>query len=239
MSSETNELTSSELAVLESLHGATESVSQRELARRAGISVGLVNAVLKRLVHTGYVKTSRLDRRSIEYLLTADGFAHAALRSYRYIVNTFRGYRDMQSRLCALVGRLKTEGVTEFYLSGSGELADLVTLFFEEENLGVIKRGTPPAGLYKQSSVAILNTETKPLRAKGARIVELLREFNNGSATIKEKSETQIVPKNIDNKTQGSASQKGSDHHFERIKEFYGSRNKTVVELQSSKKDDV
>ena len=73
--SELGELTSNELTILESLQDSTEAISQRDLARRTGFSVGLVNAVLKKLVRTGYVKTSHLNRRSLEYLLTPSGFA--------------------------------------------------------------------------------------------------------------------------------------------------------------------
>ena len=181
MSSETLELTSSELAVLESLRDSREGVSQRELARRAGLSLGLVNAVIKRLVHTGYVKTAHLNRRSIEYLLTPEGFAQTALRSYRYIVNTVRSYQEIRGRLVSLGARLRTEGYADFFVHGEGELADLVTLFFEAEGLGTVTRGLPPAGR-KDGGAVILNADHKPLKARELPVVELLQEFRREEA---------------------------------------------------------
>ena len=86
-------LTTSDLAVLEHLSDSPQIISQREIARRSGLSVGMINAVLKKLVHIGYVKTSNLNRRSIQYLLTPQGFAEKARKSYRYILKTVEQYR--------------------------------------------------------------------------------------------------------------------------------------------------
>lgn len=176
--SETGELTSNELTVLESLQGSTDAVSQRELARRTGFSVGLVNAVLKKLIHTGYVKTSHLNRRSLEYLLTPQGFAQTALRSYRYIVSTMRGYREIQEKLVAILSQLKAEGYSEYYLHGEGELAELVVLFFEEAGFGQIRCGMPKKGEVEERTACILNTEPVPIRKNGWKAVDLISEFS-------------------------------------------------------------
>jgi DNA-binding MarR family transcriptional regulator len=174
-----SELTTNELTVLESLQGATDAVSQRELARRTGFSVGLVNAVLKKLIHTGYVKTSHLNRRSIEYLLTPQGFAQTALRSYRYIVNTMRGYREIQCKLQAILAALQAEGFTDFYLHGEGELAGLVALFFEDAGMGQLKRAMPQKGEAQESRCVVLNTDPVRARKNGWKVVDLIHEFSN------------------------------------------------------------
>ena len=180
MSSQTKDLSQSELAVLESLQGTTEAVSQRDLARRTGFSVGLINAVIRKLVHTGYIKTSHLDRRSVEYLLTPQGFAQAAMKSYKYIIRTLREYRGIKTKLDEIVTGLKSEGFTEFFLHGDGELAEVVTLFFEEEGAGTLHRGMIPKALVKNPKLAVLNTEPKPFKAGNHRIVELVPAFANG-----------------------------------------------------------
>ncbi len=180
MTSDTRELTTSELTVLESLQGTTDAVSQRELARRTGFSVGLVNAVIKKLVHTGYIKTSHLDRRTVEYLLTPQGFAQAAMKSYKYIIRTVREYRGIKAKLHEVMAGLRSEGFTEFFLHGDGELADVVTLFFEEEGAGTLHRGMIPKDLVKNPKLAVLNTEPKTFKAGGQRVVELVQAFANG-----------------------------------------------------------
>ncbi|MFH1831093.1 MAG: winged helix-turn-helix transcriptional regulator [Pseudomonadota bacterium] len=186
MSLDSSELTSNELAVLESLQNTTEAVSQRELARRTGLSVGLINAMLKKLIHTGYVKTSHLNRRTIEYLLTARGFAQTALRSYRYIVSTMRAYREIQRKLHEIVSSLRANGFTEFYLHGDGELAELVTIFFEEEEVGLLRRGIPIKGEALEGKTVVLNTEPVKAKRDGWKVVDLVQEFN-GSGQKKDR----------------------------------------------------
>ena len=180
MSSTQHELTTSELMVLESLQGATEAISQRELARRTGFSVGLINAVLKKLINTGYIKTSHLNRRSIEYLLTPQGFAHAAMKSYRYVIDTVRKYRAIKTRLHGILEGLRREGFNDFFLHGDGELAEVVAMFFAEEGAGELIRGIIPRHLVKSSKLVVLNTEPRAFKSDGYRVVDLVREFANG-----------------------------------------------------------
>jgi DNA-binding MarR family transcriptional regulator len=185
--SELGELTSNELTILESLQDSTEAISQRDLARRTGFSVGLVNAVLKKLVRTGYVKTSHLNRRSLEYLLTPSGFAQTALRSYRYIVNTMRGYRDIQRKLHGVLSNLKEEGYEVFYLHGDGELAELVAIFFDDEGFGPLRRGLPKKGEAPEERCVVLNTEPVKSRRNGWKTVDLVYEFANGAGGAQKK----------------------------------------------------
>lgn len=176
MTSDQN-LTTNELAVLESLHGAEEAISQRELARRTGLSVGLINAVLKKLVHTGYVKTSRLNRRSIEYLLTPDGFAQTALKSYRYVLRTVREYRSIQMRLHEVLLQLRADGVRDFHLHGDCELAELVAALFEEEDaFGTLQRVLPIQGA---TGAVILNAMPTALADAPCRVVNLVQELGS------------------------------------------------------------
>lgn len=187
MSADINELTSNELTVLESLQEATDAVSQRELARRTGFSVGLINAVIKKLVHTGYVKTSHLNRRSIDYLLTPSGFAQTARRSYHYIVNTMRGYREIQQKLHGILSHMKEEGYEVFYLNGDGDLAELVAVFLEEEGVGPLRRGMPVKGEALEERCVVLNTEPVRVRGNGWKVVDLVYEFGNGKNGVQSK----------------------------------------------------
>jgi len=161
MSPNKDGLTSSELAVLDSLHDCPKSSrSQREIARRTGFSVGLINAVIKRLVRTGYIKTGHLNRRSIEYILTPEGFAEKTRKSYRYVMNTVRNYRSIQLKLEDLLVKLCEEGAREFHLHGEGELAELVASVFEDSQKGTLKRGLPSR---KNTKAVVLNALPVPV----------------------------------------------------------------------------
>ncbi len=176
-------LSQSELEVLESLHNVSEAISQRELARRTGFSVGLVNAVIKKLVRTGYVKTAHLNSRSISYLLTPSGFSETAMRSYRYMLQTVRSYKEIRNRLSILLDDLSSSGFSEFFLHGEGELAELVESFFEEKNCGVLRRGLPAEGLRTH---VVLNAVSCEIELNNAKVIDLVSEL--GCALRKERA---------------------------------------------------
>ena len=178
MSPEVTELSTSELAVLESLHGSHDAVSQRELARRTGLSVGLVNAVIKKLVVTGYVKTAHLNKRQLEYLLTPEGFARTARRSYHYVVDTLRRFQQIQVGIKAILERLHGDGIGDFYLHGEGELADLVAFFCAEDGRVRLTRGLPERKWGRKA--VVLNASPEPFTNENCRVVDLVAELKNG-----------------------------------------------------------
>ena len=170
----TQKLSPSELAVLEYLPEQPEPISQREIARRTGLSVGLINAVIRKLITTGYVKTARLNQRSIEYLLTPSGLAEKTLKSYQYVLATVKNYRLIRCRLEILVDRLERDGVQQFYIHGDGELADLVAVFFEEAGRGNIRREIPSP---VRSNAVLLNTDPLSTPKEEMRVVDLISEL--------------------------------------------------------------
>ena len=122
MSAENNlqfnaELSVRELEILGHLPDTPEPVSQREIARRTGCSVGLINAVLRKLVSRGYVKVSRMNSRSIVYLLTPSGLSARLVKTYNYVRNTVRTYHAMQARLQELLVDFQQNQILQEYLN--------------------------------------------------------------------------------------------------------------------------
>lgn len=192
MPSELTEFSQSELIVLASLHGAPRAVSQREIARRVNFSVGFINGIIRNLVKRGYVRTCRLNRRSIEYLLTPRGIAQVVLRSYRCVLSAVRSYHEVQDSFEKLLERLGSEGVTRFYLQGDGELADLAASLIASSGRGEVSRGFPSCLAFvskgrpvcgsdiKSCRAVVLNTAPIPLRKITCRVVDLVRELGMG-----------------------------------------------------------
>ena len=61
------------------------TVSQRALADRLGIALGLVNAYVKRLCSKGYLKLKFLPKNRIKYIITPQGFAEKSRLTYKYM----------------------------------------------------------------------------------------------------------------------------------------------------------
>ncbi|HQB07426.1 MAG TPA: winged helix-turn-helix transcriptional regulator [Rectinema sp.] len=175
-------LSHNELTVLESLHDSDSGISQREIARRTGLSVGLINAVIKKLVKTGYVKTSHLNRRSLDYLLTPEGFAQTAMRSYRYVVRTVKSYRGIQIQMEGIFDKLSGEGISTYYLNGDGEVAELIEYFFARGKWGALRRGMP---LKSESNCVILNASPEPMESDSHKVVNLIQILSDPSVRKK------------------------------------------------------
>ena len=62
-----------ELRVLE-LVEEREKITQRGVATELEIAVGMANALIKRLVHKGYIKVKNAPSRRFRYYITPEGF---------------------------------------------------------------------------------------------------------------------------------------------------------------------
>ena len=120
-----------ELKVLDQI-ARNSVVSQRELAQTTGISLGLINVILKKMLKTGHLQVLRLNRRSLEYLLTPSGFLAVSRRTYTYAAQTIRNYHRIHRRLSALLEELNEQGHNYFSIHGEGELKELVTSLAKE-----------------------------------------------------------------------------------------------------------
>ena len=94
-----------ELEVLQHLAHA-EDVRQRDLARIIGMSLGMTNAILKRLALKGLITIRKVNNRNIVYAVSPDGFEEIARRSYRYLKRTIKNvvvYRETIESLVQLI----------------------------------------------------------------------------------------------------------------------------------------
>ena len=78
------------------------ATSQRELAGRLGIAVGLVNSYLKTLVAKGYVTVRTMPRNRFAYLLTPKGFAEKSRLAFQHLSNFNKLYRVTRQESLAL-----------------------------------------------------------------------------------------------------------------------------------------
>jgi DNA-binding MarR family transcriptional regulator len=94
---------------------------QRTIAKRAGISLGLTNLIIKRLITKGYVKAKQLNRKKIQYLLTPKGFSEKARKSYQFTLKTISLLESFKSRIRNLILEKNKEGINEFVIQGGNE----------------------------------------------------------------------------------------------------------------------
>jgi|SRR5690625_521210 len=81
-------------------------LSQRQLARELGISVGKVNYCLKALAERGMIKATNFknsqNKQAYAYLLTPQGLEHKAKVAVRFLKHKMVEHEQLQSEIAAL-----------------------------------------------------------------------------------------------------------------------------------------
>lgn len=115
--------------------GRDGDASQRELAQRLNLSLGLTNAFLKRLVNKGYFKVTTMPRNRVKYLLTPSGIARKSRLTVQYLKYSVNFYREIKTLLMDTYNRLQRKGVRTVLFFGSGEVAELAYLYLRTTDL--------------------------------------------------------------------------------------------------------
>ena len=81
-------------------------ISQRDLARAAGISLGKVNYCLKALVEKGWVKTQNFrqsnNKLAYAYILTPAGMKRKAEITVKFLQRKQREYKELEREISRL-----------------------------------------------------------------------------------------------------------------------------------------
>ena len=122
-----------DLRLLEAVHEDSR-VTQRGLAGKLGIALGLANIYLKRMIHKGYIKVVNVQPNRISYLITPRGIAEKARLTYEFMDYSLHLYGEVRQHLreamqdCAEAGK-------RVAIYGSGEAAELAYLSLKESGM--------------------------------------------------------------------------------------------------------
>ncbi|MGH7411460.1 MAG: winged helix-turn-helix transcriptional regulator [Candidatus Methylomirabilis sp.] len=117
---------------------ASEVVTQRGLAKRLGIALGLTNLYLKRLAKKGCIKVVNIQKNRIRYLITAKGIAEKSRLTYEYMQYSLQLYRQARIVLRARFHTLASQGRKRMVFYGVGEAAELAYLCAREMDLELV-----------------------------------------------------------------------------------------------------
>lgn len=115
-----------------------DSVTQRRLAKRYRLALGLTNFLIHRLVNKGYVKIVNLQRKRLRYLITPKGMAEKARLTYEYLNYSLALYRHLRTFLMQTLSIIRDSKRTKTVLFGTGELAQIALLALQERDLQVV-----------------------------------------------------------------------------------------------------
>jgi DNA-binding MarR family transcriptional regulator len=145
---------------LQLLHELTLNphLTQRDLQKKTGVALGLINLQLHRLEARGLIRISNSAKERTRYLIMEQGIVERERLLAQYQEYSLQYYRDVRKFLKGRLLELASEGLSRILLLGSGEMAEVAYLTIQEVGLTL-------AGVVDEASerTTFLNLPIRPL----------------------------------------------------------------------------
>ncbi len=135
----------SELVTLQKIADTLETepmASQKILAENAGMSIGLMNAVLKRFVERGWIMLTNVNLRKLSYAVTPEGISELTKRSQAFSKRTFALANIYNQKLSDLVLAAKNQGKASVILYGQSYIKFLLEYACKNIEIKFIQKST-------------------------------------------------------------------------------------------------
>lgn len=115
-----------------------EGQSQRGLAARLGVALGLTNAVVKRCIKKGLLKVRDAPARRYAYYLTPKGFQEKSRLTAEYLTVSLSFFRRARTEYADALAYCEHRGWKRVALYGAGELAEIASLAADGANVDLV-----------------------------------------------------------------------------------------------------
>lgn len=115
-----------------------DRITQRTLASKLGIALGLTNVYLKRLVRKGYVKCVNVRSNRLRYLLTPKGITEKTRLTYEFMQYSLFLYGQVRQHLHAVLEPSVLTNRSRIAVFGTGEAAELAYLSIADLGLELV-----------------------------------------------------------------------------------------------------
>jgi DNA-binding MarR family transcriptional regulator len=134
------------LEILDAIH-AREDLSQRYLADRLGVALGLANLYLKRCVRKGLVKVTQAPANRYLYYLTPKGFSEKSRLTALYLSVSLDLFRKAGKQYSEILEQCSRRQWQRIVFCGVSELAEIAFLRMHEYPLTCVGTFMPGASL--------------------------------------------------------------------------------------------
>ena len=120
-------------------------INQRQLARELGISLGLANTYIQRVLKKGWIRAQQVKPRRWLYFLTPHGALEKSKLSLSYLNRTLDSFRELKRKGDEHLRILSEKEVRGIHLCGEDDLIEVLSFCFsgfEIELLSVIQEKT-------------------------------------------------------------------------------------------------
>ena len=159
--------------------GKNLNTTQRKISHRIGLSLGMTNLVIKKLIAKGYVKVKGLDRRRVQYILTPRGFTEKVKKTHRYLLGTIDTLKKVKEKIQDTVLEYYEKGERNFTILGKGELADIVEISLRDmgkKDLRYLRAKTAQEVNSKGSIILLADRNIQKRNNRYLNILEVISE---------------------------------------------------------------
>ena len=180
-----NSAIDTEYLILENIYDSGEQktmLRQRDLALKTGASLGMTNAILRRLAQKGWITIKKLNCRNIQYAVTLEGINEIIHRSYNYFKRTIQNTVYYKETLDKIIQKAKQSNINAVILVGASDLDFIIEHACHCSGISFLKAAEPET--YKNN-----NTETFKIYAE---TINYFTNLNFSNAVKKDKPENTL-----------------------------------------------
>jgi DNA-binding MarR family transcriptional regulator len=103
-----------------------KDITQRELAKYLGIAVSMVNMILDDLEKNHYLKRKKHTSKTVEYLLSKQGYERRKVLNISYLSNSLKIYKSASENIEVFINQVIEKGFQKIFLYGAGEVSEIL-----------------------------------------------------------------------------------------------------------------
>lgn len=110
-------------------------LTQRDLSKKLGVALGLVNSYIRNLASRGYITVSNIPKKRYRYYLTPSGFAEKTRLTYQHLQNFTNLYRTARRDFHTLFNSIRNGHAKRIVFCGVDEVSEIAYLSLKEAGL--------------------------------------------------------------------------------------------------------
>ena len=142
------------LGVLNAVH-SDSNITQRSMAGKLGIALGLTNSYLKRCVKKGLIKIQQAPANRYAYYLTPQGFSEKSRLAREYLTQGFQFFRIAREQCSEIFKVCSDQGKKKIVLHGLTDLAEIAVLCASDHDIELISIIDPSSKLDNYTNIPI------------------------------------------------------------------------------------
>ena len=167
-------------------------ITQRHLAARLNVALGLTNSYLKRCVHKGLVKVHQAPANRYLYYLTPKGFTEKSRLTSAYLSSSFNFYRGASTSINQIYQKCEENNLNNLLLCGISEIAEIALIRSHDHNLKITGVFDPESKKESFLGLPVIKNIEK-ISSYDAYIITALEDAQNLYSLIVDKIDSNLV----------------------------------------------